>query len=105
MMDDRLQKELETRHSADRGGSSDPQQKDLSAFLKFPSLSRLFQGADRTALTEMRSQLIQTNQGFERVIRQGTKEDADRAALISRSYDLALGLLDELERQLAETTK
>lgn len=102
MMDDRLQKDHETRQSIERGGSADPKQQDLSAFLKFPSLSRLFQGADRTALAEMRAQLVQTNQRFERVIRQGTKEDADRAALISRSYDLALSVLDELERQLAE---
>jgi len=98
-------KEFDSAYAFERSGSSEPQANDLSAFLKFPSLSRLFQGADRAALSEMRSQLTQTNQYFKRVIRQGTKEDADRAVLISRSYDLTLTLLEELESHLGETAK
>jgi|SRR5262245_15350127 len=76
---------------------------DLTAFLKFPSLSRLFQSPDSEALTKMRTQLRQTNQRLERVVRQGSKEEADRAILVSRSYTLTLALLDELEKQLAPT--
>ena len=98
-------KEFDSAYVFERDGSAEPQANDLSAFLKFPSLSRLFQGPDRAALTEIRSQLTQTNQHFKRVIRQGTKEDADRAVLISRSYDLTLTLLEELESQLGETVK
>ncbi|HKE59244.1 MAG TPA: hypothetical protein VKB46_21190 [Pyrinomonadaceae bacterium] len=51
----------------------------------------------------MRTQLRQTNQRLERVVRQGSKEEADRAILVSRSYTLTLALLDELEKQLAPT--
>ena len=98
-------KEFESSYVLERGGSSVPQANDLSAFFKFPSLSRLFQGADRAALSDIRSQLTQTNQYFKRVIRQGTKEDAERAVLISRSYDLTLTLLEELESHLGETVK
>jgi len=97
-------KELDSSFVFERSGTTEPQENDLSAFLKFPSLSRLFQ-ADRAALSEIRSQLTQTNQYLERVIRQGTKEDADRAVLISRSYDLTLTLLKELESHLGETAK
>ena len=74
---------------------------DLSGFFKFPSLSLLFQEPDRTALAEMRSRLSLTSQKLERVIRQGAKADADRAILISRSYGLALTVLDELEQYVA----
>jgi|SRR5215831_14369853 len=98
-------KELDNSFVFERRGSSGQQTNDLSAFLKFPSLSRLFQGPDRTALSEIRSQLIQTNQHLERMIRQGSKEDADRAVLISRSYDLTLSLLKELEGHLGDATK
>lgn len=98
-------KKLDDAYLIERGGSSESPANDLSGFFKFPSLSRLFQGTDRAALSEMRNQLTQTNQYLERVIRQGTKEDADRAALISRSYDLTLTLLQELESDLGETTK
>jgi hypothetical protein len=83
--------------------TGDPSTASLDDFFKFPSLGRLFQGTDRTALTEMRSRLTLTSQDLDRVIRQGTKGDADRALLISRSYGLALSVLDELEQHV--TTK
>jgi hypothetical protein len=82
-------------------GASDSPATDLSEFFKFPSLSHLFQGADRTALAEMRTRLSLTTQNLERVIRQGAKADADRALVISRTYGLALSVLDELERHVA----
>jgi hypothetical protein len=101
----RSPKKLDGAYVFERGGGSEPAENDISAFLNFPSLSRLFQGVDRAALSEIRSQLTQTKQHFERVIRQGTKEDADRAALISRSYDLTLTVLQELENHLSQTAK
>ena len=76
---------------------------DLAEFFKFPSLGRLFQGTDRAELAEMRERLKLTSQNLERVIRQGDKADADRAVLISRSYNLALNVLDELERQVVRS--
>lgn len=85
----------------ERGQSADPALNDLSQFFKFPALARLFQGADRTALAEMRSRLTLTSQNLERVIRQGARADADRALLIARSYGLTLTLLDELERHVS----
>ena len=84
-MMDRSPKKLDSGYVFERSSSSEPQENDLSAFLNFPSLSRLFQGVDRAALSELRSQLTQTNQYFERVIGRATKEDADRAVLILRS--------------------
>jgi hypothetical protein len=102
---ERSPKKLDSGYVFERSGSPEPQENDFSAFLNFPSLSRLFQGADRSALSEIRSQLTQTNQYLERVIRQGTKDDADRAVLISRSFDLTLTLLNELEGQLGGTAK
>src|SRR5918992_5192416 len=97
---DRPLKELQSSYLSDRGGAAEPQANDLSVFLKFPSLSRLFQGPGQAALAEMRSRLTQTNQHLERVIRQGTKQDSERAVLASRSYNLTLKLLKELEDNL-----
>jgi hypothetical protein len=98
-------KELPSSYMYEGGGSAEPQANDLSAFLKFPSLSRLFQGPDRAALEEMRSRLTQTNQHLERVIRQGTKQDSERATLASRSYNLTLKVLKELEDNLRDVEK
>lgn len=102
---DRPSKELHSSFVIEGGGSAQPQANDLSTFLKFPSLSRLFQGPDQAALSEMRSRLMQTNQHLERVIRQGTKQDSERAILASRSYNLTLKLLEELENNLRDKAK
>jgi hypothetical protein len=102
---DESPKKLESAILFDRRGSSESSAADPSTFFKFPSLGRLFQNTDRTALTELRHQLTQTNQHLERVIRQGGKEDSDRAVLISRAYDLTLTLLEELESDFGETAK
>ena len=101
---DRSPKELHSSFVFE-GKSAEPQTNDLSAFLKFPSLSRLFQGPDRAALSEMRSRLTQTNQHLEQVIRQGTKQDSERAILASRSYTLTLEVLKELEDNLRDAAK
>ncbi len=71
---------------------------DLSSLLHYPSLGRLFEGPDTQALEEMRARLARTNQDLERVLRQGPKEDAERAARASRAVGVTLALLDELEK-------
>lgn len=102
---DRQPKDLHSSYVFEGDGSAESQGNDLSAFLKFPSLSRLFQGTDSAALAEMRSRLTQTNQHLERVIRQGSKQDSERAVLASRSYTLTLELLKELEDNLRNMAK
>lgn len=72
---------------------------DLSSLFNYPSLGRLFEGTDAIrALAEMRARLRRTNQDLERVVRQGTKEEAARAACIAHAYGAALNLLDNLEQ-------
>ena len=102
---DESRNEIENANELARARSADAPVTDLAEFFKFPSLSRLFKGADRTALAEMRSRLTLTSQNLDRVIRQGAKADAERALLISRSYGLTLTVLDELERHVSQPRK
>lgn len=102
---DKSSNELHSSYVFEGGGSAESKPNDLSAFLKFPSLSRLFQGADRAALSEMRTRLTQTNQHLEQIIRQGTKQDSERAILAARSYNLTLQVLKELEENLRDMAK
>ncbi|HEX8474459.1 MAG TPA: hypothetical protein VF666_10530 [Pyrinomonadaceae bacterium] len=72
---------------------------DLSSLFHYPSLGRLFEGAtSASALAEMRSRLTRSHQELERVVRQGTPEDAARATRAARAYAVTLSLLDELEK-------
>ena len=71
---------------------------DLSSLLNYPSLGRLFEGADRQPFEEMRARLARTNQDLERVVRQGSREDAERATRAARALSVTLELLDSLEQ-------
>lgn len=79
------------------GAGADAQTTDLAGLFNYPSLGRLLEGGDPRALEEMRGRLARTNQELERVVRQGTREDADRAARAARAITLTLSLLDTLE--------
>ena len=70
---------------------------DLSGLFNYPSLGRLLEGADARALEEMRARLARTGQELERVVRQGTKEDAERASRAARAVTQTLSLLDQHE--------
>ena len=76
---------------------SAPRPTDLSTLFNFPTLGRLFEGTDTQPLAEMRARLESTRQEIERVVRQGSKEDAARAARANEAYKTALSLLDKLE--------
>ena len=84
------------------GAGADAQAADLAGLFNYPSLGRLLEGGDPRALEEMRGRLARTNQELERVVRQGTREDADRAARAARAVTLTLGLLDSLEAMRRE---
>jgi len=70
---------------------------DLAGLFNYPSLGRLLEGGDPRALEEMRGRLARTNQELERVVRQGTREDAARAAQAARAVTLTLALLESLD--------
>jgi hypothetical protein len=79
------------------GGAADAPAADLAGLFNYPALGRLLEGGDPRALEEMRGRLARTNLELERVVRQGTREDADRAARAARAVTLTLSLLDTLD--------
>ena len=78
------------------GGGGDDS--DLSSVFNYPSLGQLFDAGDARPLEEMRARLTRTGQDLERVVRQGPKEDAERAARAARAVAVTLQFLDDLER-------
>jgi hypothetical protein len=82
---------------ANADGGADAPGADLAGLFNYPSLGRLLEGGDPRALEEMRGRLTRTNQELERVVRQGTREDAARAERAARAVTLTLALLDSLD--------
>jgi hypothetical protein len=75
---------------------------DLSTVFNYPALGQLFDSTDTRPLEEMRARLTRTGQDLERVVRQGPKEDADRAGRAARAVSVTLEFLNELEKMRRE---
>lgn len=80
-----------------RSGGGEAPTADLAGLFNYPSLGRLLEGGDPRALEEMRGRLSRTGQDLERVVRQGTREDASRAGRAARAVALTIELLDTLD--------
>lgn len=87
------------------GGGGDDSDSDLSSVFNYPSLGQLFDSGGERPLEEMRARLTRTGQDLERVVRQGPKEDAERAARAARAVSVTLQFLDDLERLRREGAK
>lgn len=99
----RLQTSAEGKSSSAHGNELPAEDSgDLAALYNYPLMCRLLESSDTTALTEMRGRLARTTQDLERVLRQGTKDDAARAARILSAYQATFALLDELEQLRAK---
>ncbi|HEV7904864.1 MAG TPA: hypothetical protein VGO96_13565 [Pyrinomonadaceae bacterium] len=82
--------------SAQNGAATDSH--DLSSLYHYPSLGGLFEQPDSPQLEEMRGRFSRSTQTLERVLRQGTKDEAERAARVLRAYETVLGLFDDLQK-------
>jgi cell fate (sporulation/competence/biofilm development) regulator YlbF (YheA/YmcA/DUF963 family) len=70
---------------------------DISKILNYPALDKLFDEHNPNALAEIREKFNKTQQDLERVIRQGSKEDAEKAGKVSHAVKITLEFLDNLE--------
>jgi hypothetical protein len=78
---------------------------DLSALFHYPALGSLFETAAAPALADMRARLKRTHQNIERVIRHGSKQEAERATRVALAYKIMFQLLDELEKMQRTSCK
>ncbi len=69
---------------------------DLSALFNYPNLGKIFETA--TDLEKMRNKLNFTYADLERVIRQGSKDDAEKATKAANAIKITLNLLETIEK-------
>lgn len=96
-MNNHLKSEAHRKPAAPEAGQRVEQLAEaLMAQLRYPAVERLFDDYPQ-ALGEARGRMAQTRQQLERVVRQGSPQEAARASRAIAAYDQALGFLDELE--------
>ena len=71
---------------------------DIAALTHYPSLDKLFQDQDLSALRALQSKLQTTFQNLERVILRGSAEDSKRAQTAAGAVKNALDFLTVLEK-------
>jgi cell fate (sporulation/competence/biofilm development) regulator YlbF (YheA/YmcA/DUF963 family) len=77
---------------------------DIAKILNYPSLDKLFDDNNPNALADIRVKFNQTKQDLERVIRQGSKIDAEKADKTMKALDITLDFLANLEELKRQTT-
>ncbi len=69
----------------------------VKSLLNYPALEKVFSGSDSANLSAMRQKMQLTIDDLERVIRRGSKEDAEKAAATVKAFQTVLSFLNELE--------
>ena len=69
----------------------------INSLLNYPSLEKVFDPTDSRNPSAIKQKMQSTIDDLERVIRRGSKDDAEKAARAVEAYKIVLGFLDELE--------
>ena len=77
---------------------SEAEKEAVKSLLKYPSLEKVFDPNQPQTVAETKKRLQISLTELERVVRSGTKQDAEKAAQIVAAYQTTINFLDELER-------
>ncbi len=70
----------------------------VKSLLQYPLLERVFDPADAQNFPALKQKMQSTIDDLERVVRRGTKTDAEKAARVLESYKLVSNFLDEMDK-------
>lgn len=71
---------------------------DIKILVNYPALGKLFDSDNQGALNSLKEKMNLTQQNLERVIRQGSKEDAENAQQVIESIKVVVNFLEMLEK-------
>ncbi len=76
---------------------TDEEKQTIESLLKYPQLEKVFDRNEPHNLAETKQKMRVTVAELERVIRNGTKSDAENAVGIAAAYRTTIEFLEELE--------
>lgn len=77
----------------------------IETLLNYPSLEEVFAENAATGAEKIKQKMLSTVADLERVVRRGSKEEAEKASKITAAYQTTLSFLDELEQRRNSRTK
>ncbi|HEY8561471.1 MAG TPA: hypothetical protein VIL74_13935 [Pyrinomonadaceae bacterium] len=78
---------------------------ELAKLFDYPSVGELFSRHDSRRFDEFRARLTATRENLERIIRYGTREEAERAARAVKAVDTTLEFLESLQKMRQNAQK
>lgn len=87
------------------GVESEFNQEDLAQLFNYPSIGQLFSETETAKLEDFFARLTATNENLERVIRYGTKSDAEQASRASQAVEITLEFLRSLKEMRTANKK
>lgn len=70
---------------------------DLAKIFHYPSVGQLFSDASSSALTDFQSRMTATRDQLEKIVRHGTREEADKAGIVVKSVNVTLDFLAAIQ--------
>lgn len=70
----------------------------LAQLFNYPSIGELFDDASLQKLNDFRARLSNTRENLERVVRYGSRDEAEKAEKSTRSINITLEFLDTLQK-------
>lgn len=74
---------------------------DVAALANYPSLAKLFDAKDLTALNQMQNLMQNTFQALERIVLRGSNEDAKQATNAAAAFKIAIDFLETIKTMKA----
>lgn len=90
------QRELSSREDS---GNEVPEfsAEDLAKLFHYPSIGQLFGDSNPTAIGDFRSRMVSTRDQLEKIVRHGSREDADKAGVVIKSINVTLDFLSSVQ--------
>ena len=70
---------------------------DLAKLFHYPSIGQLFGDSNTTAIDEFTSRMVSTRDQLEKIVRHGSRADADKAGVVISSINVTLDFLSSLQ--------
>ena len=84
------------------GGENSP---DLAKLFDYPSVGELFSTGDSRRFDEFCAKLTSTRENLERIVRYGTRDEAEKAARAVKAVETTLEFLQNLQKMRQNAQK
>ena len=78
--------------------ATDENSADLSKLFDYPSIGELFSSSDTRRLDEFRAKMIATRENLERIVRYGSREEAEKATRAIKAVETTLEFIQNLQK-------